>query len=51
MPLALYFKDGRAKLELGLGKGRTGVDKRRHIAARDAEREAQRDVARARRNE
>ena len=49
VPLALYFKDGRAKLELGLGKGRTGVDKRHHIAARDAEREAQRDVARARR--
>ena len=40
MPLALYFKEGRAKLELGLGKGRTGVDKRQHIADRDAEREA-----------
>ncbi len=49
VPLALYFKDGRAKLELGLGKGRTGVDKRHHIATRDAEREAQREVARARR--
>ena len=24
VPLSLYFKDGRAKLELGLGKGRTG---------------------------
>ena len=51
VPLSLYFKDGRAKLELGLGKGRTGVDKRQHIAARDAEREAQRDMARARRRE
>lgn len=51
VPLTLYFKDGRAKLELGLGKGRTGLDKRQHIAARDAEREAQRDVARARRRE
>jgi SsrA-binding protein len=51
VPLSLYFKDGRAKLELGLGKGRTGVDKRHHIATRDAEREAQREVARARRRE
>jgi SsrA-binding protein len=51
VPLSLYFKDGRAKLELGLGRGRTGVDKRQHIAARDAEREAQRDIARARRGE
>jgi SsrA-binding protein len=49
VPLALYFKDGRAKLELGLGKGRTGVDKRQHIAKRDAEREAQRAMANARR--
>ena len=51
VPLSLYFKDGRAKLELGLGKGRKAVDKRHHIATRDAEREAQRDVARARRHE
>jgi SsrA-binding protein len=51
VPLSLYFKEGRAKLELGLGKGRTGIDKRQHIAARDAEREAQRDMARARRRE
>lgn len=51
VPLQLYFKDGRAKLELGLGRGRTGVDKRQHIARRDAEREAEREVARARRRE
>jgi SsrA-binding protein len=51
VPLQLYFKDGRAKLELGLGKGRTGVDKRQHIAERDASREAQREMARARRRE
>jgi len=51
VPLQLYFKDGRAKLELGLGRGRTTVDKRQHIATRDAEREAQRAMARARRNE
>ncbi len=51
VPLSLYFKDGRAKLELGLGKGRTGVDKRHQLAARDAEREAQRAMARGRRGE
>jgi SsrA-binding protein len=51
VPLALYFKNGRAKMELGLGKGRTGVDKRHHIATRDAEREARREVARARRGQ
>jgi SsrA-binding protein len=49
VPLSLYFKDGRAKLELGLAKGRTGVDKRQHIAKRDADREAQRAMANARR--
>ena len=51
VPLQLYFKEGRAKLELGLGKGRTGLDKRQHIAERDATREAQREMARARRRE
>lgn len=51
VPLALYFKDGRAKLELGLGKGRKAVDKRQHIARRDAERDAQRELARGRRGE
>lgn len=45
VPLALYFKDGRAKLELGLGKGRRTVDKRQVIAKRDADLEARRDLA------
>jgi SsrA-binding protein len=49
VPLSLYFKDGRAKLELGLAKGRTGVDKRQVMAKRDAEREAERAMAQARR--
>ncbi len=49
VPLSLYFKDGRAKLELGLGKGRTTVDKRHHLAERDAQREAERAMARSRR--
>lgn len=41
VPLRLYWKGGRAKLELGLAKGRTKGDKRQHMAERDAEREIQ----------
>lgn len=49
VPLALYFKEGRAKLELALGRGRKTEDKRQLIAKRDAERDAAREVASARR--
>jgi SsrA-binding protein len=42
VPLSLYLKDGRAKVELGLAKGRRQYDKRQAIARRDAEREMQR---------
>ncbi|MFW2382849.1 MAG: SsrA-binding protein SmpB [Acidimicrobiales bacterium] len=45
VPMALYFKNGRVKLELGLGKGRKTVDKRQIIAKRDADREARRELA------
>ncbi|MFV0524083.1 MAG: SsrA-binding protein SmpB [Acidimicrobiales bacterium] len=45
VPMALYFKDGRVKLELGLGRGRRTVDKRQMIAKRDADREARRDLS------
>ncbi|MEL7156417.1 MAG: SsrA-binding protein SmpB [Actinomycetota bacterium] len=45
VPMALYFKDSRAKLELGLGKGLKTVDKRQLIAKRDADREARRELA------
>ena len=45
IPLSLYFKDGRVKVELGVCKGKTGVDKRDTIA----EREARREMDRARR--
>lgn len=49
VPMALYFKDSRVKLELGLGRGRRTVDKRQLIAKRDADREARRElVARSR---
>ena len=49
VPLSLYFKDGRAKVELGLGKGRTKGDKRQAIAEKEAKREADREMGRARR--
>ncbi|MCA1710366.1 MAG: SsrA-binding protein SmpB [Actinobacteria bacterium] len=39
VPLQLYFKDGRAKVELGLGRGRKSYDKRQVLAQRDADRE------------
>lgn len=39
VPLRLYWKNGRAKIELGLAKGRSKGDKRQHMAERDAERE------------
>ena len=48
IPLSLYFKDGRAKIELGLAKGRTKGDKRQALAERDADREIQRAMERAR---
>ena len=41
VPLRLYWKEGRAKIELGLAKGRTKGDKRQHMAERDADREMQ----------
>jgi SsrA-binding protein len=50
VPLSLYFKEGRAKLEIGLGKGRTNIDKRQVIAKRDADMEAKRAMSRARRS-
>lgn len=36
IPLKIYFKDGRAKLEIGLGKGKKSHDKREAIKKRDA---------------
>src|SRR6202050_3783966 len=42
IPARLYFRDGRAKVELALAKGRRLYDKRNVIMARDAEREAAR---------
>jgi SsrA-binding protein len=42
VPLRVYFKDGRAKVELAVAKGKRAYDKRRAIAERDAKREAER---------
>jgi SsrA-binding protein len=42
VPLRVYFKDGRAKVELAVAKGKRTYDKRRTIAERDANREAER---------
>ena len=50
IPLRLYISErGKAKLELGLGKGKQLHDRRRDIAERDARRQMERDVADARR--
>ena len=51
VPLRLYFRDGRAKLELGLGRGRKHYDKRQVIAQRDADLDARRAMAAARRRQ
>ena len=51
VPLSIYFKDGRAKVELALARGRRTYDKRHAIAERDAAREADRAIARGRRGE
>ena len=39
VPLRLYLKDWKAKIELGLARGRRQYDKRREMADRDAARE------------
>ena len=46
IPLAMYFKNGRVKVELGIGKGRTKADKRQSIAAKDAQRDIEREMGR-----
>ena len=48
VPLALYFKDGKAKVELALARGKRSYDKRHDLAARDAAREVDRALRRRR---
>ncbi len=42
VPLSLYFKDGKAKVELALARGKRTYDKRHDLAKRDAAREVDR---------
>lgn len=44
VPLKMYFKGGRIKLEIGLGKGKKLHDKRRSIKDKDTKRELQRSM-------
>ena len=46
MPLSLYFKDGRVKVEIAVGRGRRQQDKRQVLAKRDAELDMKRAMAR-----
>lgn len=43
MPLQVYFKDGLAKIEIGLAKGKKLYDKREAIAKKDQRRELERE--------
>ena len=43
VPLKIYFKNGRAKVELGLARGKSQVDKRKDIAKRDTQRIMERE--------
>jgi SsrA-binding protein len=44
VPTKVYFKDGRAKVELGLARGKRLYDKRADIAKRDAQRDVERSL-------
>jgi SsrA-binding protein len=46
VPLSLYFKDGRAKVEIALAKGKKSWDKRHAIAERTATRETEQAIGR-----
>ncbi|HZJ07332.1 MAG TPA: SsrA-binding protein SmpB [Nocardioidaceae bacterium] len=46
VPLSLYFKDGRAKVEIALAKGKKTYDKRHALAERQANREKEQAMGR-----
>ena len=50
VPLRLYFKGGRVKVEIALARGKNVVDKRQTMAERDAQREIDRVVKRGERD-
>ena len=43
MPLKVYFKNGKVKIEIGLARGKKNYDKREDIKKRDQQREAEKD--------
>ena len=51
IPLSLYFSDGKAKLELGVARGKKNYDKRESLKRATDEREAKRAMAQANRGE
>ena len=51
VPLSLYFKDGRAKIEIALAKGKKEYDKRQTLREKQDRREADRAISAARRRE
>lgn len=44
VPLQVYFSNGRAKIEIGLAKGKKLYDKRQDIAKKDQKREAEKEL-------
>jgi SsrA-binding protein len=46
IPLSLYFKDGYAKVEIAVARGRKNYDKRQAIAEKESKREAERATGR-----
>ncbi|MFN8180119.1 MAG: SsrA-binding protein SmpB [bacterium] len=51
VPLRLYWKNGRAKIEIALGRGKKSFDKRDDVARREAQREMDRALSRRKRGE
>ena len=47
VPLSMYFKDGKVKVEIALAKGKKAYDKRQTLAKRDAERDISKAMGRA----
>lgn len=48
VPMRLYLKDGKAKLQIGLGRGKSTVDKRTDLRKKEHDREMRRAVGRRR---
>ncbi len=47
VPLSMYFKDGKVKVEIALAKGKKAYDKRQTLAKRDAQRDISKAMGRA----